>query len=183
MGNSLTRRQFLKVTAAGGALLATHTVAGSVIAAKDDAWPKLSPVKIYKVYAGRTGDFYLARPSEEVAKFEQYLKELEKKLGDVKFVGGDLVPPADVDQVAAKLKEADGLLLIHLSGHGGDAPVLGKLMRRGPAHGAVLAALQRPRLDVLPASGTSRARRSCSCPPATGASSRRWSACCACRPG
>jgi L-fucose isomerase-like protein len=36
-----------------------------------------------------------------------------------------------VDEVAAKLKDADGLLIIHLSHHGGDAPVLGKLIDAG----------------------------------------------------
>jgi len=43
-------------------------------------------VKIYKIFAGRTGNFYLSRPTEELAKFNQYLSELEKKLGDVRFV-------------------------------------------------------------------------------------------------
>lgn len=40
----------------------------------------------------------------------------------MKFVGGDIVPPADVGEVTAKLKDADALLIVHLSGHGGDAP-------------------------------------------------------------
>ena len=33
--------------------------------------------------------------------------------------------------MAAKLKDADALLIVHLSGHGGDAPVLGKLIDVG----------------------------------------------------
>ena len=33
--------------------------------------------------------------------------DLEKKLGDVKFIGGDMIPPANVDQLAEKVREAD----------------------------------------------------------------------------
>ena len=112
-------------------LLAAQLATGSAAAAEGAAWPKLPPAKIYKVFAGRTGDSYLTHPTEEIAKFDKYLTELEKKLGDVKFVGGDLIPPAKADAVAAKLKDADALLIIHLSGHEGDAPVLNKLITAG----------------------------------------------------
>jgi len=37
-------------------------------------------------------------------------------------MGGELVPPTDVAKVISKLKNADGVLLFHLSGHGGGAP-------------------------------------------------------------
>ncbi|MHC4753217.1 MAG: hypothetical protein ACYTFW_25545, partial [Planctomycetota bacterium] len=55
-------------------------------------------------------------------RFEKYLAKVEGKLGDVKFIGGELIPPAEVDKVVAKLADADGVLLFHLSGHGGGAP-------------------------------------------------------------
>ena len=84
--------------------------------------PKLPTVKIYKVYIGRTGGIYLSRPKEEIARFDKYLANVERKLGDVSFIGGELVPPTDVEKVAAKLRNADGVLLFHLSGHGGGAP-------------------------------------------------------------
>ena len=128
----MTRRSFLGTTAAaGGALCASRVFAPWAFAAGQDNWPKLPPARIYKVYAGRTGDMYLAHPTEELAKFEQYLAELEKKFGDIKFIGGDLIPPAQVDQLAEKIRDADAVLLIHLSAHGGDAPVLGKLIDVG----------------------------------------------------
>jgi hypothetical protein len=101
------------------------------MAATSGDWPKLPPAKIYKIYAGRTGDFYLAHPTEELAKFEQYFANLEKKLGDVQFIGGDMIPPANVDQLVEKVRGADAIMLIHLSAHGGDAPVLGKLIDVG----------------------------------------------------
>ncbi len=80
--------------------------------------------------AARAND-YLTHSPEEVTKFNQYFAELEKKLGDVVFVGGDTVPPADVGQLAAKLKDADALFIVHLSGHEGDAPALSKLIDAG----------------------------------------------------
>lgn len=94
----------------------------AVVSKREEWLPKMSDVKIYKVYVGRTGGIYLSRPTEEIAKFEQYLAKLERKLGDVKFVGGDLIPPSDVNEVVAKLRDTDGVLLFHLSGHGGGAP-------------------------------------------------------------
>jgi len=92
-------------------------------AAEGGQWPPgLPTVKIHKVYVGRTGGIDLSRPHAEIARFDTYLADVERKLGDVKFVGGELVPPVEVDSVIAKLGDADGVLLFHLSGHGGDAP-------------------------------------------------------------
>ena len=125
MSDALNRREFLGASAAGaGAVLLGGQWASQLATANEQKeWPpKLPAVKIHKVYVGRTGGIYLSRPTEEIAKFEQYLAKLEGKLGDVKFVGGEVVPPADVNEVVAKLSEADGVLLFHLSGHGGDAP-------------------------------------------------------------
>ncbi len=128
---SMNRRSFLGTTAAGGALCASGMLAPWAFAAGQSDWSKLPKAKIYKIYAGRTGDYYLARPTEELARLEQYLADLEKKMGDIQFVGGDMIPPANVDQLADKVRQADGVLLIHLSAHGGDAPVLGKVIDTG----------------------------------------------------
>ena len=104
-------------------LLGTHLGSRSVMAGERGEWPpKMPAVKIYKVYVGRTGGIYLSRPTEEIDKFEKHLAKVERKLGDVKFVGGELVPPTDVAKVISKLKNAGGVLLFHLSGHGGGAP-------------------------------------------------------------
>ncbi len=131
MSDALSRRQFLGTTAAGSVLLAGQLGARPLAAASDEGWPKQPPVKIHKVYVGRTGGIYLSRPTDEIEKFEKHLAGVEKKLGDVKFTGGELVPPAQLDAVAAKAKDADGLLLFHLSGHGGGAPALEKLVDLG----------------------------------------------------
>ena len=133
----IPRRQFLQTgailslgAATGGAMLTAHLAANPALADEADSWPKLPPVRIYKVFIGRTGDF-MARPAEEVARLEKHLAELEKKLGDVQFIGGETIPPAKPDEVTAKAAGADGLLVIYLSGHGGDAPVLSKLFGLG----------------------------------------------------
>ncbi len=127
----MTRRSFIATAAAGGAFFASRIMAPWAFGAGLGDWPKLPPTRIYKVYAGRTGDLYLARPTEEHGRFEQYFKDLEQKLGDIKFIGGDMIPPANVDQLVEKVRGADALMLIHLSAHGGDSPVLGKLIDAG----------------------------------------------------
>jgi len=122
MSDSLNRRQFMGTVAAGGVLLAGQLHARSATAATPAGWPELAPAKIYKVYVGRTGGIYLSRPTEEIEKFEKYLADLQGRLGGVEFLGGELVPPANVGQIVGNLKDADGVLLFHLSGHGGGAP-------------------------------------------------------------
>jgi len=131
MRNQVSRREFLGATAAGSVLLAGQLSPGMSRAAQEAGWPPMPPVKIHKVYVGRTGGIYLSRPNEEIAKFDEYLAGLERKLGDVEFVGGELIPPAGVEEVAATFGEADGVLLFHLSGHGGGAPALGQLVDVG----------------------------------------------------
>jgi len=129
MGTSLTRREFLGTGAAAGMLLAGGVGRASLAADEKADFPsKLPDVKIHKVFVGRTGGIYLSRPQDEIEKFNQYLAKLEGKLPGVKFVGGELIPPAKVADVAGKLKGADGVLLFHLSGHGGGAPALGRLV-------------------------------------------------------
>ena len=117
----MNRRQFLGASAAGaGAVL----LGSQFIMAGDDAdWPaKMEPVNIYKVFVGRTGGIYLSRTGEEIDKFNKHLAKLEDKLGDVKFIGGELVPTVNIDDILGKIAQADGVLMFHLSGHGGGAP-------------------------------------------------------------
>jgi hypothetical protein len=124
MSDKLSRREFLGATAAAGAILAGPWGRPSLLGAEDgQAWPpELPPVKIHKVYVGRTGGIYLSRPQAEIAKLDKHLADLEKTLGGVRFVGGEQIPPAKAPEVVAKLPEADGVLMVHLSGHGGGSP-------------------------------------------------------------
>lgn len=133
----VNRRRFFS-TAAGTTLMlpSQSPAARSPLAAERDLWPKLRPARIYKIFIGRSGPRqtadgktvqYLTWGQEEIARFNNYLQELENKLGNVTFLGGEAIPPADVAQVAANAASADALLIVWLSGHGGDYEVLDKL--------------------------------------------------------
>jgi len=134
MSATMNRREFLGAGAAGaGTVIFGSRLAGAGAGPRED-WPKkMPPVKIYKVYIGRTGGIYLSRPTDEIKKFDDYLAGIEKRLGDVKFVGGELMPPAEIGKVLPKLKDADGVIMFHLSGHGGGAPAqtMGKILDTG----------------------------------------------------
>jgi hypothetical protein len=136
MSHPVTRRDFVGTLATAGAVPLTPA-AYSAVAAEAGEWPRMRPATIYKLYIGRSGATtnprtgsrvqYLTWGTEEVTKMDNHLRELEKQLGDVTFVGGETIPPADVAQVAARAASADGLLLVWLSGHGGDYATLEKL--------------------------------------------------------
>jgi len=133
----LNRRTFLGAGAAAGFMAAGQPAGRAALDSERDEWPKPRPATLYKLYIGRSGATtnastgrsvqYLTWGREEVTKMDNYLRDLEKKLGDVTFVGGETIPPADVAQVAAKAASADGMVLIWLSGHGGDYATLEKL--------------------------------------------------------
>ena len=130
MTGRLSRREFLEGAAVGGAMLAAYGLGRRAFGAEAEPWPAMPPVKIHKVFVGRMGG-YMARPTEEKARLDQYLDDLGKRLGDVEFVGGETIPPADPDAVAAQAAGADALLVIWLSGHGGNTPILEKLFDAG----------------------------------------------------
>ncbi|MGQ9592380.1 MAG: hypothetical protein ACUVYA_19040 [Planctomycetota bacterium] len=93
-------------------------------ASLEAGWPQLPPVKIRVVYVGLGGAW--PKPEfdapAEVAKFERYLRGVRERLGDVEFVGGELIPNDEASAAALvpKLSGADGLLVFHLAfGSGG----------------------------------------------------------------
>ncbi|MCE5311309.1 MAG: hypothetical protein LLG20_27030 [Acidobacteriales bacterium] len=132
----LNRRKFLGAGTTAGFMLAGQSPARAAASSDIAEWPKLRPAKIYKLYIGRSGATtnaagrqvqYLTWGQEEVTKMDNYLQGLEKKLGNITFVGGDTIPKVDVEQVVARAASADGMVLIWLSGHGGDYATLEKL--------------------------------------------------------
>ncbi len=129
-----SRREFLNL--AVGAIVTASLSRRSTGAPANVDLPKHAPVKIFCVFAGRTGHWYLTRPAEEIPKFRKFFTELERKLksvhGTVKFIGDAQIPPANPAEVAQRLREeADALVIVHLSGHGGETPVLTKLVEVG----------------------------------------------------
>ncbi len=128
MNPFLNRRDFLGACgAAGGLLVAGGLAARPLEAAEAAGWPKLPPVKIHVVYVGLGGAW--PKPEfdakAEVEKFRKHLEGVKQKLGDVEFVGGELIPNNEVAAAALlpKLAGAEALLLVHLA-FGSGAPFL-----------------------------------------------------------
>lgn len=117
---NLNRREFLEASAAGaGAILAGRLSSQIAGAAEAKQWPtKLPTVKIHKVFvAGRPS---WPRPDldieAEVAMLEKHLANTERQLGDVKFIGGQIVrTPEQAAQVAATFNDADGVIVFNLT--------------------------------------------------------------------
>jgi hypothetical protein len=113
MGEGIARRGFLK--AAGVAAMAPNASS----AAEKAGWPGLLPVKIHVVYLGLGGAW--PKPEfdapAEVAKFRQYLEGVQARLGDVQFVGHQLIPnrTPEASQLAGKLGDAEAVLIVHLA--------------------------------------------------------------------
>lgn len=134
---TLDRRRFVAALGLGPLAARPRVMASVDLSQEREEWPKLQPARIYKIYLGRSGATinsrtgrpvrYLTWSAEEVAQFDQWLAQLERELGDVTFIGGETIPPADVKQVAQKAAQADGMLLTWLSGHGGDYEILDQL--------------------------------------------------------
>jgi len=129
----MSRREFLGTAAAGSVLLAGGLAAQPLAVAEEAGWPKLPPVRIHVVYVGTGGAWPTPTfdAPAEVQKFRDFLAGVETRLGDVKFVGGELIPntvPAAME-VAAKVKDADAAILVHLS-FGSGEPLL-KLVEAG----------------------------------------------------
>lgn len=106
------------VSAAGaGAMLLGSR---SVLAAEREEWPaKLPPVKIRKIYLAKPIPTWpkpdLDIPAE-IARLEKHLANAERKLGDVKFVGGDLLRVAgDAEHLAENLGDVAALMVFNLT--------------------------------------------------------------------
>ena len=91
-------------------------------AAELAGWPKLPAVRVYVVYLGTGGawprpDF--DAPGEIEKKFVPHLRQVQTTLGDVEFIGGDLIPnrAAAATDLLPKINDsgADAILVIHLS--------------------------------------------------------------------
>ncbi len=117
---SMSRRSFLGTT--GGVLLAGGVAARPLSAAQEAGWPTLPPVKVYVVYLGTGGAWpkpEFDAPREIKEKFAPYLAKVQTTLGDVQWVGGDLI--SNHAKQAADLlpkieqSQADAILVVHLS--------------------------------------------------------------------
>jgi hypothetical protein len=133
MSHSVNRRDFLGACALTGGALACGLAARPLLAAEEAGWPKLPPVKIHVVYVGFGGAW--PKPDfdakAEAAKLQKHLDNARVRLGDVEFVGGEIISNDDAAAAAIvpKLTGADGLLVVHLAF--GDGGALLKLVDAG----------------------------------------------------
>jgi len=124
MSHGIDRRDFLKAAAASSSLLLT----GPQLHAAD-ATPELpkiiSPgcrrtkVRVAKLYIGRSGAHWPTPGMDlkaEMQKYEDHFARTAKDFADVDFYVNQLVESTDqARQLKDKLKDADGILLIHLA--------------------------------------------------------------------
>ncbi|NLE60193.1 MAG: hypothetical protein GX616_17725, partial [Planctomycetes bacterium] len=135
MKETFSRRGFMSAAAVGtGAALFGRTAMGQTATdRKADGWPAYPSVKIHRVYVGRQRAAWpkpAFKPEEEVPVFERKLAELKARMGDIELVGGELVQtPDEAAKLIPKLKEADGVLLIHLAL--GVLPILQQIVEAG----------------------------------------------------
>ena len=128
--NGVSRRAFLGAAGLGTAgVLSTGLLLGgqSPFAAASSAalsggWEQQAPVKVYVVYLGTGGAWpkpEFDAPAEIQGVFAPCLDAVGKKLGDVEFLGGDLIVNT-VEAANALLpkiteQQADAILVIHLA--------------------------------------------------------------------
>ncbi len=124
----IDRRDFLKLSAAGGALFAARPLvySGPRSPAPGAGGAKLvSPgcrgtkVKVAKIYMGKP-DPHWPKPSldlaEEVRSYESHFARLKDEFADIDFVVDRLVTsPEEIAAMKDRLRDVDGILAIHLT--------------------------------------------------------------------
>jgi hypothetical protein len=124
MKEAISRREFMRLAAAGGALC----VGGSSVLGYGapagrpgliSPGCRTSKVKVSRVYLG-VPEAHYPNPDldlkKEVAAYQSRFAKLQKELADVEFVVDELVSSVDdVRRLADRLKESDGILVIHLT--------------------------------------------------------------------
>jgi len=130
MENEVNRREFLQLAAVGGAVCLGGP---SIFAARANVRRsklispgcRRSKVKIARIYMGKPGNPYWPKPEldlkKEIRFYESELAKSKDELSDVDFVVDELVAsPEQVAPLKDRLKDVDGILVIHLTmGTGG----------------------------------------------------------------
>jgi len=130
MENEVNRREFLQLAAVGGAVCLGGP---SIFAARANVRRsklispgcRRSKVKIARIYMGKPGNPYWPKPEldlkKEIRFYESELAKSKDELSDVDFVVDELVAsPEQVAPLKERLKDVDGILVIHLTmGTGG----------------------------------------------------------------
>jgi len=124
MAHEINRREFVQLTAAGGALCLGG--AGlSAFAASSTGSKLISPgcrgttVKVARIYMGTSHGLWPEPRMDfrkEIRFYESEFAKLKDELSDVEFVVDQLVSSADqVGPLKSRLRDVDGILLIHFN--------------------------------------------------------------------
>ncbi len=138
MNNKINRREFIQFTAVGGALCLGRS---GILAfgANPKGSRLISPgcrgtkVKVARIYMGTSHGLW-PKPNldfrNEIRFYESEFAKLKDELSDVEFVIDRLVSsPDQIGPFKSKLKEVDGILVIHLSM--GIRPILNEILSVG----------------------------------------------------
>ena len=137
MSGQINRREFLELTAGSAMCFAgAGLFAGSARAAGTKLISpgcRRSKVKVARIYMGTKGGLW-PKPKlnfqEEIAFYGKQFAKLGPEMADVDFAVDSLVTsPGEVKQIKDKLKDIDGILVIHLSM--GVGPVLSEILSAG----------------------------------------------------
>ncbi len=124
MTHEMKRRNFIELTTAGSAVLLG---ASAILANRAQAKPpvlvspgcRTSKVKIAKVYLGKPKAHWPSPTvdiNEEMQKYESEFARMKEEFADVDFTVNVLASSLEpIEQAAAKIAVADGLLIVHLT--------------------------------------------------------------------
>ena len=142
MREEINRREFIQLTVAGGALFLGGSSGILAFAANSKPTKLISPgcrgskVKVARIYMATPTDPWSLWPKpnldlqKEIRFYESEFAKLKDELSDVEFVVDELVTSTEqVGQLKSRLKDADGILAIHLLM--GIGPILEELLRVG----------------------------------------------------
>ncbi len=119
MGNTFSRREFVGGGLSAWGAAATLAQWNSASAASAPDHVAVPSSRIHVVYVGASGHAWPKPefdPRAEMPKFVDQLKKTQAQLGDVEFVGGELLQaPQEVEPLTEALRAADGVLIVHLS--------------------------------------------------------------------
>ena len=121
MNNTINRREFIQLTAAGSAL---YLGGISAFGANPKGTRLISPgcrgtkVKVARIYMGTSGGLW-PKPKldfkKEIQFYESEFAKLKDELSDVAFIDKLITSAEQVGPLKATLKEVDGILVIHFS--------------------------------------------------------------------
>lgn len=121
MNTEISRRCFLKSTAAGVATCGTLTGLAARLAAATPV-PNLGPsskVRVGKIYFGREHPGWPSSKVDVPAEMKRYEAELAKlspRMTDIEFVNAGLAnDPAQLAQAKEQFRDVDGILVMHLT--------------------------------------------------------------------